>query len=74
METRLKQIHKFSFKDVIFLTKEYKKLMYLKTFQKLGCLVAFQNRPSALIGCEENFVNFEFLDGQFCKEEPSFVP
>ena len=53
------------------MTKEYK--MYLKTFQKLGCLVAFQNRPSALIGCEENFVNFEFLDGQFCREEPSFV-
>ena len=42
-----------SFKDVIFLTKEYK--MYLKTFQKLGCLVAFQNEPSAPIGCEENF-------------------
>ena len=71
METRLKQIHKFSFKDVIFLTKEYK--MYLKTFQKSGCLVAFQNRPSAPIGCEENLVNFEFLEGQFCKEEPSFV-
>ena len=71
METRLKQIHKFSFKDVIFLTKEYK--MYLKTFQKLGCLVAFQNRPSAPIGCEENFVNFEILGGQFCKEKPSFV-
>ena len=67
----LKQIHKFSFKDVIFVTKEYK--MYLKTFQKLGCLVAFQNRPSAPIGCEENFVNFEFLGGQFCKEKPSFV-
>ena len=71
METSLKQIHQFSFKDVIFLTKEYK--MYLRTFRKLGCLVAFQNRPSAPIGCEENFVNFEFLEGQFCKEEPSFV-
>ena len=33
---------------------------------------------TSLLGCvagcvfrDENFVNFEFLDGQFCKEKPS---
>ena len=35
---------------------------------------------TSLLGCvagcvfrDENFVNFEFLDGQFCKEKPSLV-
>ena len=41
--------------------------MYLKTLQKLRCLVAFQNRPSAPIGRDEDF---KFLEGQFCKEKP----
>ena len=45
--------------------------MYLKILQKLRCLVVFQNRPSAPIGRDENFVNFEFLEGRFCKEKPS---
>ena len=31
----------------------------------LRCLMAFQNRPSAPIGRDENFVYFEFLEGQF---------
>ena len=48
---------------------EYK--MYLKILQKLRGLVAFQNRPSAPIGRDENFVNFVFLEGRFCKEKPS---
>ena len=47
--------------------------MYLKILQKLGCLVAFQNRPSAPIGRDENSVHFKFLEGQFYKEKPSFV-
>ena len=47
--------------------------MYLKILQKLRCLVAFQNRPSAPIGRDENLVNFEFIEGQFCKEKASFV-
>ena len=47
--------------------------MYLKILHKLFCLVAFQNRPSAWIGRDENFVDFEFLEGQFCKEKPSLV-
>ena len=38
-------IHNSLFKNVIFLTKEYK--MYLIILQKLRCLIAFQNRPSA---------------------------
>ena len=42
--------------------------MYLKILQKLRCLVAFQNRPSAPIGRDENFVTFELLQGQFWKE------
>ena len=37
---------------------------------KLRCLVTFQNRPGAPIG---RYENFEFLEGQFCKEKPSFV-
>ena len=45
--------------------------MYLKILQELRCLVAFQNRPNALIGRDENFVNFEFLERRFCKEKPS---
>ena len=55
------QIHRFPFKNVIFLTIEYK--MYLKILSKRRCLIAFQNRPSALMGRDENFVNFEFLEG-----------
>ena len=51
--------------------------MYLKILQKLRCLVAlpaaFQNRPSGSTGRDENFVNFEFLERQFCKEKLSFV-
>ena len=54
------QILKILFKNVIFLNIEYK--MYLKILQKLRCLVAFQNRPSAPIGWDKNFVNFEFLE------------
>ena len=45
----------------------------LKILQKLGCLVAFLNRPSAPIGRDENFVYFKFLEEQFYKEKPSFV-
>ena len=63
------QIHKLPFKNVIFLTIKYK--MYLKIVQKLRGLVAFQQ--NAVIGRDENFVNFKFLEGQFCKEKPSFV-
>ena len=51
------------------MTIKYK--MCLKIVQKLRCLVAFQQ--NALIGRDENFVNFKFLEGQFCKEKPSFV-
>ena len=47
--------------------------MYLKILLKLRCLVAFQNRPSAPIGRDENFVYFEFLEGQFYKEKPLYV-
>ena len=71
LKMRYLQIHKFLFKNVILLTIEYK--TYLKILQKLRCLVAFQNRPSAPIGRDENFVNFEFLEGRFCKEKPPFV-
>ena len=52
------------------MTIEYK--MYLKILQKVRCLVAFQNRPSAPIGRDENSVYFKFLEGQFYKEKPSF--
>ena len=45
--------------------------MYLKILQKLRCLMAFQNRPSAPIGRDENFVYFEFLEGQFYRGKPS---
>ena len=69
------QIHKFLFKNVISLTIEYK--MYLKILQKLRCLAAlptaFQNRPSGLTGRDEDFVNFELLERQFCKEKLCFV-
>ena len=51
--------------------------MYLKILQKLRCLAAlptaFQNRPSGLTGRDEDFVNFELLERQFCKEKLSFV-
>ena len=47
--------------------------MDLKILQKLRCLVAFQNRPSALIGRDESFMYFGFLEGQFYKENPFFV-
>ena len=60
-------IHKY----LIFLTTEYK--IYLKILQKLRCLMAFQNRPGAPIGRDENVVYFEFLEGQFYKEKRSFV-
>ena len=50
------------------MTLEHK--MYVKI---LSCLVAFQNRPSAPIGRVETFVDFEFLEGQFCKQKPSFL-
>ena len=39
----------------------------MKILQKLRCLVAFQNRPSAPIGRDENFVNFEFPKDNFVK-------
>ena len=45
----------------------------LKILQKLRCLVAFLNRPSAPIGRDENSVYFKFLEEQFYKEKPSFV-
>ena len=35
--------------------------------------MVFQNRPSASIGRDENFMYFEFLEGQFYNEKPSFV-
>ena len=54
------EIHKFPFKNIIFLTIEYK--MYLKILQKLRCLVGFQNRQIAPIGRGKNLVNFEFLN------------
>ena len=47
--------------------------IYLKILQKLRCLVAYQNRPSAPIGRDENSVHSKFLKGQFYKEKPSFV-
>ena len=47
--------------------------MYLKILQNFCCLVVFENRANTLIGHEENFVNFKFLEGQFWKEKPSFV-
>ena len=53
-------------KTVIFLTIEYR----AENSSKLRCLVTFQNRPGAPIG---RYENFEFLEGQFCKEKPSFV-
>ena len=34
--------------------------------------MAFQNRPSAPIGHDENCVYFEFFEGQFYKGKPSF--
>ena len=48
------------------MTIEYK--VYMKILQKLRCLVAFQNRPSAPIGRDENFVNFEFPKDNFVKK------
>ena len=54
------EIHKCPFKNIIFLTIEYK--MYLKILQKLRCLVGFQNRQIAPIGRGKNLVNFEFLN------------
>ena len=54
------EIHRFPFKNIIFLTIEYK--MYLKILQKLRCLVGFQNRQIAPIGRDKNLVNFEFLN------------
>ena len=53
------------------MTIEYK--MYLKILQKLRCLVAFQNGPSAPIGRDQNFAYFKFLEGQFYKEKSSFI-
>ena len=35
--------------------------------------MAFQNRSSAPIGRDENFVHFEFLEGKFYKGKTSFV-
>ena len=60
------EIHKFTFKNIIFLTIEYK--MCLKILQKLRCLVGFQNRQSAPIGRGKNLVNFEFLKGNLVKK------
>ena len=60
------EIHKFTFKNIIFLTIEYK--MCLKILQKLRCLVGFQNRESAPIGRGKNLVNFEFLKGNLVKK------
>ena len=54
------EIHKFTFKNIIFSTIEYK--MCLKILQKLRCLVGFQNRQIAPIGRGKNLVNFEFLN------------
>ena len=54
------EIHKFPFKNIIFLTIEYK--MCLKILQKLRCLVGFQNRQIAPIGRGKNLVNFELLN------------
>ena len=45
--------------------------MYLKFLQKPRCLALVQNKPSALIRCEENKV--EFLERQFHGEKLSFV-
>ena len=58
--------HKFTFKNIIFLTIEYK--MCLKILQKLRCLVGFQNRQSSPIGRGKNLVNFEFLKGNLVKK------
>ena len=43
--------------------------MYLKIPKKLCCLMAFHIRPSAPIGRDENFVYFEFLEGQFSRRK-----
>ena len=47
--------------------------MYLKIFQKLPCLVAFQNKQSAPIGRDKNSVYFKFLEGQFYKAGKAFL-
>ena len=38
------------------------------TVMQINLIVVVRHAP-----CDENFVNFEFLEGQFCKENPSFV-
>lgn len=42
--------------------------IYLKILQKLRCLVAYQNRPSAPIGRDENSVHSKFLKDNFIKK------
>ena len=52
------------------MTKKYK--MYLKILQKpglLGC-VSKQTKRSD----DGNFLNFEFLEGQFCKKKAFLCP
>ena len=45
--------------------------MYLKILQKLRRLASVSKQAKR--SDDGNFVNFEFLEGQFCKEKPSFV-
>ena len=58
-------IHKFPFKNVIFLTIEWKE----KIFENFAALVAFHTGYFALRG-KENIV--EFLEGQFRNKTLSF--
>ena len=63
-------IHNSLFKNVIFLTKEYN--LYLKILQKLRCLVAFQNRPSAPM--TEIYWNSNSSKDNFVKKKASLCP
>ena len=68
--SKMKYLQIIKKKTVIFLTIEYRAWNVPENSSKLRCLVTFQNRPGAPIG---RYENFEFLEGQFCKEKPSFV-
>ena len=62
------QIHKFPFKNVIFLAIDQNILENSSKTWLLPGLVAFPNGPSAPIGRVENFANFKFLEGQICNK------
>ena len=62
------QIHKFPFKNVIFLAIDQNILENSSKTWLLPGLVAFPNGSSAPIGRVENFANFKFLEGQICNK------